>query len=131
MASSFLDHKTNAFDEKFQTGGDTVDHPGDVPLSTPRMSRFVAKLGRIQAAERAAQKPKKTVSFGPLPTAGAAGNHTPTTPGNPLNGTPVNPPHAGSRLQRSSSFLSQINPYHHPSVEEYTANRSTYLDHIS
>lgn len=135
--------QTNTFDQESQIGRDTYDRPGDVSFSAPRISRFVAKLGRIQAADRAAQKFQGVGSFRSPQTSGTAENQTrnfvedgaqfgqPITPGNSLHATPVNPPHAGSRLTRSSSYLSHINPHHQPSVQGQTTTRSTYLDQIS
>ena len=134
--------QNNAFDHE-QNDGDTYDRPGQVSLPKPRMSRFVAKLARIQAAERAAQESQGAFSSQSSKTSGPADNlahdpgleraqiERPVTPRNPLHATPINPTLAVSRVARSSSQLSHINRYRRPSVQGNTGTRSTYLDHIS
>lgn len=57
---------------QLQTGRDTYDRPGGVPFSAPRSSRFVAKLGRILAANRAAQEYQGVVPFQSPQTSGTA-----------------------------------------------------------
>ena len=135
--------RANTFNNGYHADSHTEDRSGGVSPSKPRSESFVAKLGRIQAEEQAARGLQGSVSFQPRHFSGPADSpahdlvsdraqiDSPITPRNPLQETHINPPHGVSRVARSASYLSLVNPYRLPSVQGNTPTRSTYLDQIS
>ena len=132
--------RTNTFNNGYRADGQTEDRSGGVSPSKPRPESFVAKLGRVQAEERAARGPQGALYFQSRHLSGPADNpvhslesnraqiDSPVTPRNPLQETHINPPHAFSRVARSASYL---NAYRQPLDQEPAPTRSTYLDQIS